>query len=192
MAAAVGLTYGIDLQDIVKGIENLEHVPGRLERIECGQSFSTFVDFAHTPDALAHTLKTLRDVTEGRIVCVFGAGGDRDRSKRPLMGKTVEQLADYAVVTMDNPRSEDPEAIVREILSGCDEAEAFEVVNDRASAIRRALSLANPGDCVVIAGKGHENYQIVGNEKFAFDDRQVAREWLYKKAERNPFFKVSA
>jgi UDP-N-acetylmuramoyl-L-alanyl-D-glutamate--2,6-diaminopimelate ligase len=184
VATAIGLTYGIDLHDIVRGLEAIEHVPGRLERIECGQSFGAFVDFAHTPDALACTLKTLREVTAGKLICVFGAGGDRDRQKRPLMGTIAEELADMAIVTTDNPRTEDHEAIAREILSGCKHCDEIEVVCDRSSAIRRALSLAEPNDCVVVAGKGHEDYQIIGNERYKFDDRQVVRDWLYKHSEQ--------
>ena len=184
VAAAVGLAYGIDLHEIVRGIEAIEHVPGRLERIECGQPFAAFVDYAHTPDALACTLNTLREITEGKLICVFGAGGNRDRQKRPLMGRTVEQLADEAIVTTDNPRSEDPEVIAREILSGCDRPADFELVFDRSSAIRRAIHLAEPGDTVVIAGKGHEDYQIIGNRRHQIDDRQVVRDCLYQLAER--------
>ncbi len=178
-AAAVGLAYGVDLAAVVRGLEAIEHLPGRLERIECGQPFSVFVDFAHTPDALAGSLGALGDVVAGRILCVFGAGGDRDRSKRPLMGREVEAGADLAIVTSDNPRNEDPQAIIGEILSGFCRPEAAEVVPDRAQAIERALELARPGDCVLIAGKGHEKYQIIGNRRHAFDDAEVARDWLY-------------
>ncbi|NUQ63213.1 MAG: UDP-N-acetylmuramoyl-L-alanyl-D-glutamate--2,6-diaminopimelate ligase [Pirellulales bacterium] len=179
-AAAVGLTYGIDLATVVRGLEAVEHLPGRLERIECGQPFGVFVDFAHTPDALAGSLQTLREVVSGRLICVFGAGGDRDRHKRPLMGKAVEAGADLAIVTGDNPRSEDPEAIIADILAGCRFPDAVEVVPDRARAIQRALEEAQPGDCVLIAGKGHEKYQIIGSHRHPFDDVEVARQWLYR------------
>ncbi len=117
-AAAVGLAYGIELTTVVRGLESVGHVPGRLERIECGQPFGVFVDFAHTPDALTGVLKTLRQVTAGRLICVFGAGGERDRQKRPLMGRAVEQGADVAILTNDNPRHEDPQAIFRDVLDG--------------------------------------------------------------------------
>ena len=180
MAAAVGLAYGIDLRTIARGLESLERVPGRLERLECGQPFSVFVDFAHTPDALTGCLQTLRQVTEGRVICVFGAGGDRDRAKRPLMGRAVEDDADLAVVTNDNPRSEDPQTIVRDILRGFQRPESAVVIPDRAEAIAYALSRAEPGDCLVIAGKGHEKHQIVGGERVEFDDCEVARQWLYQ------------
>ena len=180
VAAAVGLTYGIDLPTVVRGLESVEYVPGRLQRLECGQPFGVFVDYAHTPDALECTLQTLREVTRGRLICVFGAGGDRDRRKRPLMGRAVEAGADLAIVTNDNPRTEDPQQIIREILDGFRNPEAAEVIPDRADAICRALGAAEAGDCVLIAGKGHENYQIVGHQRFEFDDAQVARDWLYE------------
>ena len=179
-AAAVGLAYGIDLPTVVRGLESVEHVPGRLERIECGQPFSVFVDFAHTPDALEGSLRTLRDVTEGRLICVFGAGGDRDQKKRPLMGRAVGQHADRAIVTSDNPRTEDPQQIIRDVLAGFRRTSQVEVIADRAEAIGAALAEAGPGDCVLIAGKGHESYQIIGRRRLPFDDREVARQWLYE------------
>jgi UDP-N-acetylmuramoyl-L-alanyl-D-glutamate--2,6-diaminopimelate ligase len=179
MAAAVGLAYGVDLAAVVRGLEAVQHVPGRLERLECGQPFGVFVDFAHTPDALTGCLQTLRDVTEGRVICVFGAGGDRDRQKRPLMGRAVEADADLAVITNDNPRNEDPQAIAQDILLGFSHPQAAAVILDRAQAIAWALAQAQPGDCVVIAGKGHEKYQIFGSRRVDFDDAQVARQWLY-------------
>ena len=138
-AAAVGLAYGIDLTTVVRGLEAVEYVPGRLERIECGQPFGVFVDFAHTPDALTGCLQALRQVTAGRLICVFGAGGDRDRQKRPLMGRAVEHGADLAVVTSDNPRSEDPHAIIADILAGFERPADAQVIADRAEAIRWAL-----------------------------------------------------
>jgi UDP-N-acetylmuramoyl-L-alanyl-D-glutamate--2,6-diaminopimelate ligase len=182
-AAAVGLTYGIELTTVVRGLEAVDYVPGRLERIECGQPFGVFVDFAHTPDALSACLHALRQVTAGRLICVFGAGGDRDRSKRPLMGQTVENAVDLAVVTSDNPRSEDPQAIADEILEGFRAPSAGRVILDRAAAIQWALSAARPSDCVLIAGKGHEHYQILGNEQIPMDDRQIAEQWLYAMGE---------
>lgn len=178
-AAAVGLAYGIELTTVVRGLESVGHVPGRLERIECGQPFGVFVDFAHTPDALAGVLKTLRQVTTGRLICVFGAGGERDCQKRPLMGRAVEQVADVAIVTNDNPRHEDPKAIVHDILGGFCNPRVAEVIPDRVEAIHRALAVARPGDCVLIAGKGHENHQIIGDERLPLDDREVAKDWLY-------------
>jgi UDP-N-acetylmuramoyl-L-alanyl-D-glutamate--2,6-diaminopimelate ligase len=179
IATAVGLGYEIDLPTIVRGLEAIDHIPGRLQRIECGQAFRVFVDYAHTADALRSTLMTLREVTDGRLICVFGAGGDRDREKRPLMGRQVTNFADVAVVTDDNPRGEDPSAIIRDILRGIDETIEAVVEPDRAAAIEYALSIAEEGDCVVIAGKGHETHQIVGNRRIWFDDCEVARDRLY-------------
>jgi UDP-N-acetylmuramoyl-L-alanyl-D-glutamate--2,6-diaminopimelate ligase len=186
-ATAVGLIYGIDLTTIVRGLESVDYVPGRLERIECGQPFGVFVDYAHTPDALTHVLKSLRTVTSGRILCVFGAGGERDVEKRPLMGRAVEQNADLAILTNDNPRNEKPRVILGEILSGFEEPSRALVLPDRGEAIAQALSMARPGDCVLIAGKGHETYQVVGDEKLPFDDRETARDWLYAHADSMDF-----
>jgi UDP-N-acetylmuramoyl-L-alanyl-D-glutamate--2,6-diaminopimelate ligase len=179
VAAAVGLAYGIDLPTVVRGLESVDYVPGRLERLECGQPFGVFVDFAHTPDALTGALTTLRQAISGRLICVFGAGGNRDQQKRPLMGRAVEAAADLAVVTSDNPRTEDPQAIICDVLSGFQDASAVRVLPDRAEAIQWALGQARPGDCVLIAGKGHEKYQIVGHERIPLDDCEIARQWLY-------------
>ena len=183
VAAAVGLAYGIDLRLVVRGLEAVEGVPGRLQRVECGQPFSVFVDFAHTPDALSAVLQTLRDVTRGRLICVFGAGGDRDRQKRPEMAREVEAYADMAVITSDNPRSEDPREIAADLASGLRRPQQVKVILDRAEAIARALAEANSGDCVLIAGKGHETQQIIGEQSIPFDDREVARRWLYQHAD---------
>ena len=180
VATAVGLAYGVDLHTIVRGLEDVEHLPGRLERIECGQPFSVFVDYAHTPDALSGSLQTLREVVGGRIICVFGAGGDRDRPKRPLMGQAVGDEADLAVITTDNSRSEDPQAIARDILEGFRSTSNVKLIRERPEAIAWALSEACPGDCVLIAGKGHEKVQIIGDRRIPFDDRHFAREWLYE------------
>lgn len=182
MAAAVGTVYSIDLPTIVAGLEAIQRVRGRLERIECGQPFGVFIDYAHTPDALTASLNTLRQVTSGRLICVFGAGGDRDKSKRGLMGRAVEAAADVAVVTSDNPRGESPRAIIEQVVAGFEQPAAATPIVDRRQAIVRALEEAQPGDCVLIAGKGHETYQIVGEERFDFDDREVASRWLYDSA----------
>lgn len=184
VAAAVGLAYQIDLPTIVRGLEEVKMIPGRLQRIECGQPFGVFVDYAHTPDALAAVLRTLRGVTAGRLICVFGAGGERDQKKRPLMAREVEDGADLAIVTTDNPRSEDPAAIVADLMSGFERPGAVRRVDDRAEAIGLALTAARPGDCVLIAGKGHEDYQIIGQRRLSFDDAEFARLLLYRMAER--------
>ena len=155
-AAAVGLAYGIDLPRIVRTLEAAKHVPGRLERIECGQPFSVFVDFAHTPDALAGCLQTLKTVTQGRLICVFGAGSGGDESQRPLMGRAVEQDADAAIITSGNPRDKEQTAIMQDLLSGFENPNHAQIIPDRSAAIHRALSMAQRGDCVLIAGKGYE------------------------------------
>jgi UDP-N-acetylmuramoyl-L-alanyl-D-glutamate--2,6-diaminopimelate ligase len=151
-----------------------------------------YVDYAHTADALASVLATLREVTSGRLLCVFGAGGDRDRSKRPKMGRAVEQYADLAVITSDNPRGEHPGQIAADLLNGFQRPAKAHLVLDRREAIERALALAQPGDSVLIAGKGHEDYQIVGDKTFAFDDCEVARQWLYGFAATNRLYRASA
>ncbi len=178
-AAAVGLAYGIDLPTVVRGLEAIDYVPGRLERIECGQPFSVFIDCAHTPEALSARLETLRDVVRGRLICVFGARGERHQGRRPLLGQAVENAADLAVITDDNPRGEDPQAIIEDILGGLKCPAEAEVIPDRAEAIAWALSQARPSDVVLIAGKGHQTQHIAGGQRCYFDDRQVARQWLY-------------
>lgn len=192
MATAVGLAYGIDLATIVRGLESIHSVPGRLERIECGQPFQVFVDYAHTPDALTGSLETLRQTTRGRLLCVFGAGGDRDAFKRPLMGRAVESACDLAVLTSDNPRNEPPQQIIDQVLSGFQHPLDVHVIADRAEAIHWALAQARPGDCVLIAGKGHERHQIIGNKHFEFDDREVARHWLYASSSVDELYRASA
>ena len=179
VAAAVGLAYGLDLPAVARGLEAVDYVPGRLQRIDCGQPFAVFVDHARTPDALTTRLETLREVSPGRLICVFGAAGERDRGKRPLMGQAVEAGADLAILSNDNPRSEDPQAILQEILDGFRSPAEAKVIPDRAEAIGWALAQAHPGDAVLIAGKGHETYQVVGRKRVRFDDCEVARAWLY-------------
>ncbi len=157
-------------------IEALEGVPGRFEAVDEGQPFAVVVDYAHKPDALDNVLRAARDLAEGRVLVVFGAGGDRDRGKRPLMGKLAKDLADVVIVTSDNPRGEEPLAIIQDILQGA--GTDVEIDPDRRAAIGRAIDLADEGDVVVIAGKGHEQGQEVAGEKLPFDDREVARELL--------------
>ena len=172
-AAGVGLAMGVDPETIVEAMRSVR-VPGRFEEVDLGQPFGVIVDFAHTPDSLKNALKAARGIAEGRLICVFGCGGDRDRGKRPQMGRISGELADTTVVTSDNPRTEDPDAIIGEILPGlCDGAHVVEP--DRAQAISTAIRSTRAGDVVLIAGKGHEDYQIVGREKRHFDDREVAR-----------------
>ncbi|MEC4893289.1 MAG: UDP-N-acetylmuramoyl-L-alanyl-D-glutamate--2,6-diaminopimelate ligase [Oscillatoria sp. PMC 1051.18] len=180
--AAVGatLSLGLDLETIVKFVPEFPGVPGRMERVQIDSQpdISVIVDYAHTPDSLENLLKAARPFIEGKMICVFGCGGDRDRTKRPLMGKIAAELADVAVVTSDNPRTEDPEKILADILVGIPDSIEPIVICDRATAIQQAIQNAQPGDGVIIAGKGHEDYQILGTEKIHFDDREQAREAL--------------
>lgn len=180
-AAAVGFNEGIAPEKIQAALATMPGVPGRFELIDEGQEFTVVVDYAHTPDGLENVLRTARDLTAGRLIAVFGCGGDRDRKKRPLMGEVSARLSDFTVLTSDNPRSEDPLAILAEIEAGVTSLvgkEKYVVIPDRREAIDYALRMARPGDVVVIAGKGHENYQIVGDRVLPFDDREVARQCL--------------
>jgi UDP-N-acetylmuramoyl-L-alanyl-D-glutamate--2,6-diaminopimelate ligase len=173
-AAAAARALGIDEDAIRYGLEAIALVPGRFESVDEGQPFTVVVDYAHTPDALETVLESARELARGRVICVFGAGGDRDREKRPLMGRVVAGLADDAIVTSDNPRSEEPAAIAAEVVDSLD----LEVELDRRRAIERALEVAGDGDVVVIAGKGHEQGQEIAGRKIPFDDREVARDAL--------------
>ncbi|HSK50178.1 MAG TPA: UDP-N-acetylmuramoyl-L-alanyl-D-glutamate--2,6-diaminopimelate ligase [Solirubrobacterales bacterium] len=178
-AAAVAL--GVPAHQAAAGLARASRVPGRFEPVDEGQRFAVLVDYAHTPDSLENVLLAARRLTEGRLISVFGAGGDRDRDKRPKMGRVGAELSDLAIVTSDNPRSEDPEAIVAEVAAGAPEGTGVEVEVDRRAAIARALALAEPEDTVVIAGKGHEQGQeFADGRKIPFDDREVAREELRK------------
>ena len=182
-AVGVALHLGIDLPVIVESLPLFPGVPGRMERVQVSpeQDISVIVDYAHTPDSLENLLKASRPFISGKAICVFGCGGDRDRTKRPIMGKVVAELADIAVVTSDNPRTEDPEDILEDILAGIPEEVEPVVICDRSEAIAEAIAIAQPGDGVLIAGKGHEDYQILGTEKIHFDDREEAREALLEK-----------
>ncbi len=180
-AFAAVAALGISPQVAAAGLEQAERVPGRFEPVDEGQDFSVLVDYAHTPDSLENVLRAARRLTEGRLIAVFGAGGDRDRDKRPKMGRAGAGLSDLAIVTSDNPRSEDPDAIVAEVVAGIENGAAYEVEPDRRAAIGLALGRAEAGDTVVIAGKGHEQGQEFENgRKVPFDDREVAREELRK------------
>jgi len=174
-ALAVCAELGFALEELVPGVEGLRGVPGRFEPVEAGQDFAVLVDYAHTPDSLENVLSAARDLTHGRVITVFGCGGDRDRGKRPLMGAIAARASDLAIVTSDNPRSEDPEAILAEIVAGAPGG-GLEPVLDRGEAIHRAVAAAVTGDVVVIAGKGHERGQeLAGGRIEPFDDVEVAR-----------------
>ena len=180
--AAIGAARALDisLEEIAGALAGVTNVPGRLQRVESGKSFEVFVDYAHTDDALANVLSALRPVTQGRLIVLFGCGGDRDRTKRPRMAKVAQDLADQVFVTSDNPRTEDPDAIIAEIVAGFDgDGLARSVIlPDRREAIAAAIGYALPDDVVLIAGKGHETYQIVGKQRLAFDDVAVAADVL--------------
>lgn len=179
-AFGIGLQLGFPAGVIVEALEEAPQIPGRLERVSAPNTggVSVFVDYAHTPDALEKALASIMALTPGRTICVFGCGGDRDASKRPIMGRAA-LAADHAVVTSDNPRTEDPQAIIEDIVSGMGSgADRFEVEADRRAAIARAIAQAKAGDSILIAGKGHEDYQLVGDQVLSFDDRIVAAEEL--------------
>jgi UDP-N-acetylmuramoyl-L-alanyl-D-glutamate--2,6-diaminopimelate ligase len=179
-AAGAGISQGLSLSQIAEGLGRAETVPGRFEAVECGQDFAVVVDYAHAPDALENVLKTARELTDGRVIVVFGCGGDRDRGKRPIMGRIAAEMADHCVITSDNPRTESPTAIIDEILTGINGGgrARVDVQVDRREAIASALKMADPGDLVLVAGKGHEDYQIFADKTIHFDDREVVREIL--------------
>ncbi|MDE7170231.1 MAG: UDP-N-acetylmuramoyl-L-alanyl-D-glutamate--2,6-diaminopimelate ligase [Mucispirillum sp.] len=178
----IGAAHALGFSDdtIVKGIENLKNVPGRLEKFS-RSGITAFVDYAHTDDALINAINALRRVSEGRIITVFGAGGDRDAGKRPRMGKAAAQLSDIAVITSDNPRTEDPDKIIADIAAGAENNGEFIIERDREKAIAKAVDMASEKDIVFIAGKGHEDYQIIGKTKYHFDDREIVRKYLGEK-----------
>ncbi len=180
-ATAASLELGFDLDKIVNGLETCVGAPGRFERVQHDRDFAVVVDYAHSDDALLNTLKTARDLTKGRIITVFGCGGDRDKTKRVPMGEVAGRNSDLVIVTSDNPRTEEPLKIIEQIEVGLKNTNCpFLSISDRREAIHQAISKAKPDDVVIIAGKGHETYQIVGNEKYHFDDREIAREALDK------------
>jgi UDP-N-acetylmuramoyl-L-alanyl-D-glutamate--2,6-diaminopimelate ligase len=177
-AFAAGRALHVPTETLVAGLERVAAVPGRLEPVDEGQPFQVLVDYAHTPDALERALEAVRAFRPARVLCVFGCGGDRDRGKRPLMGAVAARLADQVILTSDNPRGEDPDAILREIEAGVRNAPNVRTVADRVEAIDAAIALLRPGDVLLIAGKGHETYQILGSRTIPFDDREVARDAL--------------
>jgi len=183
-AAGAALELGYDLDSIKKGLGKCVGAPGRFERVPNDSDFAVVVDYAHTDDALLNTLKTARDLTTGRIITVFGCGGDRDKTKRQPMGRVAGQSSDFVIITSDNPRTEDPLKIIQEIEIGVKETGTeYLAISDRRQGIFEAVTKARSGDVVIIAGKGHETYQLIDNEKFHFDDREVAAEALAKLAE---------
>jgi len=183
-AAGIAVELGYDLEAIKTAFAKCIGAPGRFERVPHDGDFAVIVDYAHTDDALRNTLGTAKELTDGRIITVFGCGGDRDRTKRRPMGEAAGEMSDIAIITSDNPRNEDPLKIIASIEEGVrSKTEAYEIISDRREAIGRAIALAKSGDVVIIAGKGHEHYQIIGGDKFHFDDREAAAESLARRSE---------
>lgn len=178
-AYAAGKAIGVSEQALQHGIASLRAVKGRLERVDSPKGWMAIIDYAHTPDALEKCLRAVRELlSTGRVITVFGAGGDRDTTKRPLMGKIAAGLSDLAIVTSDNPRTEDPQQIINDIVAGIPKTANVQQIVDRREAIRKATELARPGDVIVIAGKGHEEYQVLGTKKIHFSDREVVEEFM--------------
>ena len=177
-SASVGFALNMDPEIIKSGLEALEGVPGRMERIQAGQPFNIWIDYGHTPHAFEILLKIARKMTKGNLLFLFGCGGDRDSGKRPLMGKVASQYADRVFLTEDNPRSEDPKTIIEQIMQGMEEKTKVEIIIDRKEGIKKALAVAQPGDTLILAGKGHEDYQIVGDKKIHFSDKETVLELL--------------
>jgi UDP-N-acetylmuramoyl-L-alanyl-D-glutamate--2,6-diaminopimelate ligase len=182
-AAGLCLAAGLDLKTVARGLSSLDAIPGRLEKVKSDAPFTVLVDFAHTDDALDNVLSTLKPLCKARLIVVFGCGGDRDKTKRPRMAKVVEKFADLAIVTSDNPRTENPHDIISQIITGFKDpgSPKIKIEPDRKKAIALAIESAKKNDVVIIAGKGHENYQIIGKQKFPFSDQQIALELLKNK-----------
>ncbi len=181
-AMAVGLIRGAPLETVVQLAKEFPAAPGRLEPVPNALGLNIYIDFAHTDDALTNVLESLQELKKGKIITVFGCGGDRDREKRPKMAQVAEELSDIAIVTSDNPRCEEPEAICDEIITGFKDKTRYELIIDRKDAIQRAIDLANPEDIILIAGKGHEKFQVFAFKTVEFDDRKVAIELCKEKA----------
>lgn len=179
-AISVAVLLGIDIETIIEKIKGAKGAPGRYELVNCGQDFGVIVDYCHTGDALENILKSINELKRGRVITVFGCGGDRDASKRPIMGGIAENLSDLAIVTSDNPRTEEPQKIIDDILVGMKKDNHI-VILDRDEAISKAIELAEKNDIILLAGKGHETYQILGRKKIHFDDREIARREIIRK-----------
>ena len=184
-AIAVGLSLGISLADCCDAMASAKGVKGRVEVVPTDGDYSIIIDYSHKPGALETVLQTLRPVVKGRLVCLFGCGGDRDKVKRPIMGAIAADNSDFVIVTSDNPRTEEPEEIIREIVAGMkNKRTPKKVICDREEAIHWAIDNARPGDVILLAGKGHEDYQVVGHEKRHMDEREIVADWLEKRKQR--------
>ena len=178
-ALSAGLCLGLDLEEMARAMPAVHGVKGRVEVVPVPRAYTVIIDYAHTPNALENILTTARDFTAGRLICLFGCGGDRDRSKRPVMGAIAGELADLVVVTSDNPRTEEPEAIIADILAGMEERDGeVHVEPDRREAIAWALAQGRPGDVIVLAGKGHETYQEIDGVQHPMDEREIVADWF--------------
>jgi UDP-N-acetylmuramoyl-L-alanyl-D-glutamate--2,6-diaminopimelate ligase len=186
-ATAAGLAAGLDLTTIARGLEALQQIPGRLEPVACGQPFGVYVDYGRSPDALAMSLRALRQVTTGRVICVYGADAARDRQERPLLGRVVERHAQLGIIANNNPRHEEPLQIAHDILDGYDRPARAHILPARAEAIRWALGEARTGDTVLISGKGDQQFQMIGDEPQFFDDREIAEAWLREVGARRDY-----
>ena len=176
-ALSVGMVMNVDMKRAVRAVSEMNTVKGRIEKVPNDRQITILIDFAHTPDSLKNVLKTIKVIYEKRIITVFGCGGDRDKTKRPIMGKIACQYSDLVYITSDNPRTEDPDSIIDDIVADLDKKD-YVRITDRTEAIRAAIVEAKPGDTVLIAGKGHENYQILGTEKIHYDEREIVKQIL--------------
>ena len=182
---AVGLALGISLDDCADAMGSAKGVKGRMEVVPTDGDYTIVIDYAHTPDALENALKALRTGEKGRLVALFGCGGDRDRTKRPIMGAIAADNADFVIVTSDNPRTEDPQEIINEIVAGIKgRKNRYKVICDRVEAIKWAIDNHMPDDVILLAGKGHEDYQVVGHEKHHMDEREIVAEHIEKRKNR--------
>lgn len=178
-AAAVGYVMGYGYAEIKRGLEGIRVVPGRFELVPNEKDLTVIVDYSHTPDAIENAIKTIKEFAQGRIITVFGCGGDRDKTKRPIMGEIAGRLSDYCIITSDNPRTEQPETIIKDIEAGIKRTSCkYKMIVDRKEGIREAIRQSGPKDVILIAGKGHETYQIIGNRVIDFDDRKIAQELI--------------
>jgi UDP-N-acetylmuramoyl-L-alanyl-D-glutamate--2,6-diaminopimelate ligase len=178
-AASICLMMGVSPQDIVKGLEQLHAVPGRAEVLDTNTPFKVLIDYSHSPDAMENILNSVRAFVRGKVIIVFGCGGDRDKAKRPMMGEVAGRLADYSILTSDNPRTEDPYVILSAIEKGIKPTQgAYEVIENRKEAIAKALQIAQSGDMIILAGKGNETYQEINGVKRVFNEKQIVKELL--------------